>query len=76
MISSNQKKSGGLKMAYTLKGVIAVFEMILYILGIIPVSTNIDYGGETYVAPVIEEAMYIVENGESEFDIVIPDGAD
>lgn len=63
-------------MAYTLKGVIAVFEMILYILGIIPVSTNIDYGGETYVAPVIEEAMYIVENGESGFDIVIPDGAD
>ena len=40
-------------------------------MGLIPVDTNIDYGGNDYIAPSVTEEMIIVDNGVSEFYIVI-----
>lgn len=59
-----------------IKGLIAFMQVIFCIVGLIPVSSNIDYGGNEYQAPQIETPMYIVENGESDFVIVTADGAD
>ena len=50
-----------------IKGLIAFMQVIFCIAGLIPVSSNIDYGGNEYQAPQIETPMYIVENGESDF---------
>lgn len=60
----------------TFKAVISLFQVILFALGIIPVSTDISYGGSTYVAPAVTTPMAIVENGKSDFAIVTADGAD
>ena len=60
----------------TFKAVISLFQVILFALGIIPVSTDISYGGSTYVAPEVTTPMAIVENGKSDFAIVTADGAD
>ncbi len=58
------------------KGMIYFIHVLLFIVGIIPVNTNIDYGGSAYQPPAVETPVYIVENGESDYSIVIPDGAD
>lgn len=58
------------------KGMISFIQVLLFIVGIIPVNTNIDYGGSAYQPPAVETPVYIVENGESDYSIVIPDGAD
>ncbi len=59
-----------------IKGFFAFMQVIFCITGLIPVSSNIDYGGGEYSAPQVETPMYIVQNGESDFAIVIADGAD
>ena len=60
----------------TLKAVISLFQVILFAIGIIPLDTNISYGGEKYVAPAVGTPMYITENGKSDFVIVTADDAD
>ncbi len=60
----------------TVKSIIALIEVIIFAIGLIPVSSDINYGGSPYQAPVITTPMYIVKNGESEFSIVTPDNAD
>lgn len=58
------------------KAVISFLEILLLSIGIIPVKTdNIDYGGEKYTPPAVVNEMYIVEDGTSEYKIVIADGA-
>ena len=59
-----------------IKGFFAFIEVLLFIIGIIPVNSSIDYGGNEYQLPVINNPMYIVENGETDFSIVISDNAD
>ncbi len=59
-----------------IKGFFSFMQVIFCITGLIPVSSNIDYGGGEYKAPSVETPMYIVENGESDYAIVIADGAD
>ena len=51
-------------------------QVIFCIVGLIPVSSDIDYGGGEYQAPSVETPMYIVQNSESDFAIVTADGAD
>ncbi len=63
-------------MVATMKAVLALIQVILCILGVIPVCTDIDYGGTEYVAPQINEAMYIVQDGVSDFTIVTADDVD
>lgn len=60
----------------TVKSIVALIEMILFAIGLIPVSSDIDYGGTPYESPAITTPMYIVKDGESSFAIAVPDGAD
>lgn len=57
-------------------GLMAFFQVIFAILGITPISYDINYGGGTYTAPEITTPMYIVEDGASDFVIVTEDNAD
>ena len=57
-------------------GLMAFIEVILAILGVTPISYDINYGGGTYIAPEITTPMYIVENGKSDFVIVTADNTD
>ena len=52
------------------KAILAFFEVFLFSLGVFPVNTDIDYGGTDYVPPVVVEALYLVEDGESDYYIV------
>jgi len=52
------------------RAMIAFIEVFMFSLGIIPVDTNINYGGDEYVAPVIETPLYIAEDGVSDYFIV------
>ncbi len=58
------------------KAILSLIEVILFILGIFPVDTNINYGGNDYIAPAITTPMYIVADGESDFSIVTAENAD
>ncbi|MBP3446598.1 MAG: DUF4838 domain-containing protein [Clostridia bacterium] len=58
------------------KAVISFLEILLLSIGIIPVKTdNIDYGGEKYTPPAVVNEMYIVEDGDSDYKIVIAENA-
>ena len=63
-------------MAAYMKAAVSLIEVILFILGVFPVNTNIDYGGGEYKASAITTPMYIVENGSSEFSIAVAENAD
>ena len=58
------------------KSIIALIEVILFAVGLIPVSNEIDYGGTPYQPPAITTHMYIVEDGKSDFSIVTPENPD
>ena len=60
----------------TVKAIISLFEIILFALGIIPLNTNIDYGGNNYTAPQITTPMYIVENSETDYVITTKENPD
>ena len=60
----------------TIKAIFSLIEVILFAVGIIPVSTNINYGGNEYKAPEIINPMYIVENGETDYVIVTEENPD
>lgn len=60
-----------------IKGFFYFIEVLLLVIGVIPVSTNsVDYGGGEYCAPEVNTPMYIVEDGETDFVIVTADDAD
>lgn len=59
-----------------LGGLVAFIQVILAIIGVTPISYDINYGGSDYVAPEITTPMCIVEDGESDYVIVIDDDAD
>ena len=59
-----------------LGGVLALLQVILCSIGFTPVDQNVDYGGTPYEPPQITTPMTIVQNGRSDFAVVIPDGAD
>jgi len=60
----------------TIKAILSFVQVILFIIGIIPVDTNISYTNGEYQPPQLNNPMYIVRNGESDFVIVTSDGAD
>lgn len=60
----------------TVKAVISFIEIVFFILGIFPVSTEIDYGGEKYEAPAVVTPMTLVEGGETDFVIVTEENSD
>ena len=60
-------------MAATLKALISFMEVFLLSIGIIPVDNTVNYGGEAYTAPEVSNPLYIVEDGESDYYIAVPD---
>lgn len=60
----------------TIKAILSFVQVILFIIGIIPVDTNISYTNGEYQPPQLNNPMYIVRNGESDFVIVTSDGTD
>lgn len=60
----------------TIKSIIALFEVILFAIGIIPLNTDINYGGNEYIAPEITTPMYLVQNGETDFVIITEENPD
>lgn len=58
------------------KAIISLFEVFLFSLGVFPASTEIDYGGDEYIAPEIITEMFIVKNGESDFVIATEENPD
>lgn len=60
----------------TIKAIFSLIEVILFALGIIPINTNINYGGNDYIALEITTPMYIVENGETDYVIVTEENPD
>lgn len=59
-----------------LGGLVAFIQVILAIIGVTPISYDLNYGGSDYVAPEIATPMYIAQDGESDYVIVIADDAD
>ncbi|MBR3955965.1 MAG: DUF4838 domain-containing protein [Clostridia bacterium] len=63
-------------MASFFKALISFIQVVLLSFGLIPVSYEVDYGGDDYAAPVVNEALYLVEDGQSEYYIVSADEPD
>lgn len=61
-------------MAY-FKAIISFFEVLLLSIGIIPVSIDINYGGTPYAPPTVANEMYIADDGQSDYRIVIAEDA-
>lgn len=59
-----------------IKAIIALFEVLFFSIGIFPADTEIDYGGDKYVAPEIKTEMFIVKDGESDFVIATEENPD
>ena len=59
-----------------IKAIFCVIEVLFLSMGLIPVDTNIDYGGNDYIAPSVTEEMIIVDDGVSEFYIVTAENPD
>ncbi len=60
----------------TFKAVLSFIQVLLFIVGVIPVDTNISYSNTEYRPPQINTPMYIVQDGKSEFVIVTADETD
>lgn len=60
----------------SVKSIVALIEVILFAIGLIPVSSDIDYGGTAYQPPTITTPMYIVKDGNSDYSIVTPENPD
>lgn len=58
------------------KALLTFMQVLFISVGIIPFDRNINYGGNEYVAPEINTAMYIAEDGESDYYIVTADNHD
>ncbi len=60
-------------MAATLKALISFMEVFFLSIGLIPADMTVNYGGEEYIAPEVNTPLYIVEDGESDYYIAVPD---
>ena len=59
------------------KAIIAFIQVVLLSFGLIPVDyDNVSYGEGTVYVPEITDALYLVEDGQSAYSIVIADDAD
>ncbi len=59
-----------------IKAIFSVIEVLLLSIGIIPVDTNINYGGNDYIPPSVVNEMVIVDNGVSDYYIVTSENPD
>ena len=59
-----------------LKGLLALLQVILFSVGLLPADKQVDYGGTNYTPPQIFEPQTIVRDGASEYVIALPEDAD
>lgn len=59
-----------------IKAIISLFEVLLFSMGIFVADTDINYGGDKYVAPEIKTEMFIVKDGVSDFVIATEENPD
>ncbi len=52
------------------KALLSFFQVFLLSIGMIPVDTQVNYGGSTYTAPVVNDPVCIVEDNSTEYIIV------
>ena len=60
----------------TIKALFTFMQVFFLSIGVIPVNTAVDYGGDEYSAPEITSPMYIVEDGVSDYVIAVADAHD
>lgn len=60
----------------TIKALFAFMQVFMLSIGVMPVDMSVNYGGNDYTAPEINTPVYIVEDGKSEYYIVIADNHD
>ncbi len=60
----------------TFKAVLSLIQVILFCVGLIPVNSNIDYGGTPYEATAVSTPMALVEGGKTDFVIVTQENPD
>lgn len=58
------------------KALLSFMQVFLLSIGFLPIDTNVNYGGDEYIAPVVSNPLYIVEAGESDYYIVTADNTD
>ena len=64
-------------MAAFLKAVVALLQVIVFSVGLVPVNRSVDYGGDPYTPPAVSDtALILAENRHSDYTVVLPDGAD
>lgn len=57
-------------MAATIKALFTFLQVFCLSIGIIPMDMSVNYGGDEYQYPEITQAVYIIEDGESDYYIV------
>ncbi|MBQ6268039.1 MAG: DUF4838 domain-containing protein [Clostridia bacterium] len=60
----------------TIRGLLALLQVILCAVGLLPVDRTVNYGGTPYAPAQIEEPLYIVKDRASDYSIAVEDGAD
>ena len=64
-------------MAAFLKALFALLQVIVFSVGLFPADRSVDYGGVPYVAPAVSEnALVLADHRQSDYTVVLPDGAD
>ena len=63
-------------MAATFKALISFMEVFFLSIGLAPMDMTVNYGGDEYIAPVVEAPVYIVEDNASDYFIVTADNHD
>ncbi len=59
------------------KAVIALLQVIVFSLGLVPVDRSVHYGGNPYTPPAVSgEALVLAQDGHSDYTVVLPEGAD
>ena len=55
---------------------LSLLQFLTVTLNLVPLDTNVNYGGTPYEEPVIGEYVTLTEDGSSDYTIVIPEAAD
>lgn len=58
------------------QALVALLQVLLMSVGLMPVDMSVNYGGEPYTPPAVNTEMILAEDGRSDFSIALPDGAD
>lgn len=58
------------------KTLISFIEVVFLSLGLLPADPSVNYGNGSYTPPVTTNQMALVENGESDFSIILSEDAD